>query len=135
MSIVNTIRGALENHLLTMPGVPAVYPSNIVYDPDPSLTFIKSTLVTTNIEPSTRGLGPWLKYSGFFSLLICTPEGNGSGASLVLAESLLDRFAATTDISYGGIIVSIDNARMAPDYFSAPFNCLPLTFNWYIYNR
>lgn len=135
MSIINTIRGALENHLLTMPGVPAVYTSNIAFDADPNTTFIKTTMVATSIEPATRGLGPWIKYSGFFSLLICTPEGNGSGASLVLAESILDRFAATTDISFGGIIVSIDDARMSPDYFSPPHNCLPITFNWYIYHK
>lgn len=134
MSILNTIRGALENHLLNMVGVPTVYFQNITNDPDPNTTFIKSTFVVTDIQPATRGLNPQLRYDGFLSLLICTPEGNGIGAGLEMAQLLQDRFAPTTDISFGGIIVSIDKARLAPDYFDAPFNCLPLTINWYIYN-
>lgn len=134
MSILNKIRGALENHLLTMVGVPTVYPSNTVYDPDPNTTFIKSAMVVTNIEAATRGLNPQIKYSGFYNLLVCTPEGNGMGASLTLAEAILDRFTSTTDISFSGIILTVDNAAMSPDYFSAPFNCLPITVNWYIYH-
>lgn len=134
MSILNTIRGALENHLLNMVGVPTVYFQNINNEPTPNSTFIKSTFVVTDIQSAARGLNPPIRYDGFLSLLVCTPEGDGLGAALELAQLLQDRFTPTTDISFGGIIVSIDKARLAPDYFSAPFNCLPLTINWYIYH-
>lgn len=134
MSIVNKIRATLENHLITMVGVPTVHTSNTLFDPDPNTNFIKTTVVVTGIEPATRGLNPQIRYSGFFTALICTPEGNGSGASLGLAEDILDRFAPSTDVAYDGIILTIQDARMSPDYYSAPFNCLPLIINWYIYH-
>lgn len=134
MSIVNTIRGALDTHLATMVGVPTIHPANTMYDPDPKTAFLKTNTVVVNIEPAVRGLNPQLRYSGFFTILICTPEGNGLGDSLELAEDILDRFAPTTDISHSGIILSIEDCRMSPDYYSAPFNCLPVTINWYIYH-
>ena len=134
MSILNKIRGALENHLSTMVGAPTIYYPNIAYDPDVNTTFVKLSFVPTTKEPATRGLNPWVRYDGFLSVLICTPEGDGKGASLDLADSILDRFAATTDISFDGIILTIDSSRLGPDYFDAPFNCQPITINWYIYH-
>jgi hypothetical protein len=134
MSIVNTIKAALENHLITMPGVFAVHPQNVSYDPDPNTSFIRSTFVATNIQPAVRGLNPSLRYNGFFTMLICTPEGNGLGAAMAQAEALMDRFRPTTDISYSGIILSVEDATMSNDYYSPPFNCLPVTVNWYIYS-
>lgn len=134
MSIINTIRGALENHLSTMVGVPTIFYSNIEYDPDPNTTFLKVTFVPTTKVAATRGNSPWFRYDGFFSILVCTPEGNGKGSALAIADTILDRFAETTDISFGGIIVSVDSSRMAPDYFDPPFNCQPITINWYIYH-
>ena len=134
MSIVNKIRAALENHLITMVGAPTIYTNNIAYEAEPNTNFVKCRVVVTNIEPATRGLNPHLKHSGFFPTLICTPEGDGSGASMEIAEAILDRFTSTTDISYDGIILTIDTAQMANSYYSAPFDCLPLTINWYIYH-
>ncbi len=134
MSILNKIRGALETHLNTVVGVPTVYFQNIHADPDVNSTYIKFSFLPTDIQPATRGLNPQLRYDGFISLLICTPEGNGTGDSLELAQLLQDRFAATTDIAFDGIVVSIDAARLGAPYFDAPFNCLPLTINWYIYH-
>lgn len=135
MSILNKIRGALETHLSTMVGVPTVYPQNIHADPNPGDTFIKSTFVVTTINPATRGLNPQLRYDGFISFLICTPEGSGTGDALELAQTIQDRFAVTSDIAFDGIIVSVEAARLAPSYFDAPFNCLPITINWYIYHN
>jgi hypothetical protein len=134
MSILNTIKAGLENHLITMPGVFTVHPQNTAYDPDPNTSFIKTTFVSRNIIPAVRGLNPSLRYSGFFSLLICTPEGNGLGVAMTQAELILERFRPTTDISYSGIILSVEDTIMNSDYYSPPFNCLPLTINWYIYN-
>jgi len=134
MSILNKIRGALETHLNGMSGVPTTFYSNVYYDPDPNTTFLKVTFVPTTKGPVTKGLNPWVKYEGFFSILVCTPEGNGTGDSLELADTILDRFASTTDISFDGIIVTISSSRIAPDYFSAPFNCQPIMIDWYIHH-
>ena len=135
MSIVNKIRAALENHLISTVGIPPVYPSNLAFDADPNTNFIKSTFVVTRVDAANRGLNPQLRYSGFFTMLVCTPEGNGLGGGMSIAETVLDRFAPTTDIPGDGIIVSLEGSQLSSDYFSAPFNCLPITVNWYIYHN
>jgi len=61
------------------------------------------------------------------------PEGLGPGAGDDIADLLLDRFNATTDVSYGGYIVSIDYSEVRTSFLDSPFYCTPVTVAWYIY--
>jgi hypothetical protein len=134
MSILNDIRGALDTRLLATAGIPAVAPQNVLYNPTTGVAFLKSTLVPNTVRPAVRGPNPQKRYDGLYSILICTPEGQGAGAGYDLADLLLDRFVATTDISFAGIIVSVEYSEVGNSYFSPPFYCTPVTIAWYIYN-
>lgn len=136
MSIYNDIRAALETHLANTPSIPSIAPQNVIYEPVNGQPFVKTTLVPTIRRPAVRGLNPQLRYDGLFSILICTSQGDGSGAGYDLADMLLDRFAPTTDISYSGdneIILSIDYSEVGTSYLDPPFYCTPITVAWYLY--
>ena len=83
----------------------------------------------------------------------------GPGAGYDLADLLLDRFNATTDILYTNpmdtillesgddillesgdrlllgspTIVSIDYSEVRTSFLDSPFYCTPITVGWYIY--
>jgi len=100
MTIINDIRACLDTHLSGTVGIPAIARQNVPYEPTTGTSFIKADLVPTSRRPAVRGLNPQQRYDGLYSILICTPEGMGPGAGYDLADLLLARFEATTDISY-----------------------------------
>lgn len=134
MSILNTVRGAMDTHLAGMAGVPTIVPQNVNFTPTAGVAYLKSTLVPTMIRPATRGLNPQLRYDGVYSVLICMPEGNGSGAGYDLADDILARFASTSDISFGSLIVSINYSEVDNSFLDTPFYCTPVNVAWYIYH-
>jgi hypothetical protein len=133
MSILDKQRAALESYLVATPGIPAVAHQNVIYTPTTGTSFIKATFVPAMIRPAVRGPNPQLRYDSLFTILICTPENKGSGAGYAIADTLLDRFKATTDIAYEDIFVSVEYSEVGTSYLTPPFYCTPLTVTVYSY--
>lgn len=160
MTTINDIRACLDTHLTNTVGIPAIARQNVPFEPTTGTAFIKADFIPTSRRPAVRGLNPQQRYDGLYSILICTPEGLGSGAGYDIADILLERFNATTDITYtnpfDGIlqentddllkednfrlllgtptIVSIDFSEVRTSFLDSPFYCTPLTVAWYCYN-
>ena len=160
MTIINDIRACLDTHLSNTPNIPVIARQNIPFEPTTGTPYIQASLVPTSRRPAVRGLNPQQRYDGIYSILICTPEGLGSGAGYDVADLLLDRFNATTDIVYTNpfdailqengddilleddsrlllgspTIVSIDYSEVRTSFLDSPFYCTPLTITWYCYN-
>ena len=152
MTIINDIRACLDTHLSGTVGIPAIARQNVPFDPTTGTSFVKADLIPTSLNPQQR-------YDGLYSLLICTPEGLGPGAGYDVADLLLDRFNATTDIIYTNpydailqedgfdillednsrlllgspTIVSIDYSEVRTSFLDSPFYCTPITVAWYCY--
>lgn len=134
MTIINDIRACLDTHLTGTVGIPAIARQNVPFEPTTGTPFVKADLVPTSRRPAVRGLNPQQRYDGLYSILICTPEGLGPGAGYDIADLLLDRFNATTDISNAGLIISVDYSEVRTSFLDSPFYCTPLTVAWYVYN-
>lgn len=134
MTIINDIRACLDTHLSGTVGIPTIARQNVPFEPTTGTTFVKANLVPTSRRPAVRGLNPQQRYDGLYSLLICTPEGLGPGAGYDVADLLLDRFDATTDISNAGLIISVDYSEVRTSFLDSPFYCTPVTVGWYVYN-
>lgn len=134
MSIMNKLRGTMDSHLAGMPGVPPIAPQNVAFQQPVNTPYLKTTLVPTSTRPAIIGPNPQLRYDGIYSILICTPEGVGSGSAYDLADDILERFAASSDITFDGINVSINYTEVHKSYFEAPWYCTPVNVAWYIYN-
>lgn len=159
MSIYNDIRACLDSYLASTTGIPVVRPDNTFFEPETGVPYIRSTFVPISRRPATRGLNPVNRYDGIYSLLVCTPEGSGSGLGYSIADTLLDRFQEVTDITYfnptdtillengdtlaletgdsillgSPTIVSLDYSEVGLSYLESPFYCTPVTVAWYIY--
>jgi len=133
MTIINDIRACLDTHLSGTVGIPSIARQNVPFEPTTGTPFVKADLVPTSRRPAVRGLNPQQRYDGLYSLLICTPEGLGPGAGYDIADLLLDRFNATTDISNTGLIISVDYSEVRTSFLDSPFYCTPVTVGWYVY--
>lgn len=134
MSIINDIRACLDTHLAGTVGLPTVAHQNVPYEPTTGTAYVKVDMVPTSRRPAVRGLNPQQRYDGLYSILICTPENLGPGAGYDIADLLLDRFDATTDISLSGLTISIDYSEVRTSFLDSPFYCTPVTIAWYVYN-
>ena len=159
MTILNDIRACLDSHLVATTGIPSVYQDNVDFEPETGVPFLRSSFVPTLRRPATRGLNPVQRYDGIYSILICTPQGQGSGAGLDLADLLLSRFDSTTDLVYynptdtillengdtllqennsslllgSPTFVSIEYSEVGLSYLSKPYYCTPVSVAWYLY--
>lgn len=134
MTIINDIRACLDTHLSGTVGIPAIAHQNVPYQATTGTSFVKADLIPASRRPAVRGLNPQQRYDGLYSILICTPEGLGSGAGYDIADLLLDRFNATTDISNNGLIISVDYSEVRTSFLDSPFYCTPITVGWYVYH-
>jgi len=160
MTIINNIRACLDTHLSGTVGIPTIARQNVPFEPTTGTAFIKADLIPTSRRPAVRGLNPQQRYDGLYNILICTPEGLGSGAGYNVADLLLNRFEATTDVVLASpfdtilqengdrlllesgdrllvgspLIVTIDYSEVRTSFLDSPFYCTPVTIAWYIYN-
>lgn len=134
MTIINDIRACLDTHLSGTVGIPTIARQNVPFEPTTGTSYVKAEMVPTSRRPAVRGLNPQQRYDGLYSILICTPEGLGPGAGYDIADLLLDRFNATTDISNAGLTISVDYSEVRTSFLDSPFYCTPVTIAWYVYN-
>lgn len=134
MTIINDIRACLDTHLSGTAGIPTIARQNVPFEPTTGTSYVKADMIPTSRRPAVRGLNPQQRYDGLYSLLICTPEGLGPGAGYDIADLLLARFNAATDISNAGLIISVDYSEVRTSFLDSPFYCTPVTIAWYVYN-
>ena len=134
MTIINDIRACLDTHLSGTVGIPTIARQNVPFEPTTGTSYVKADMIPTSRRPAVRGLNPQQRYDGLYSLLICTPEGLGPGAGYDIADLLLARFEATTDISNSGLTISVDYSEVRTSFLDSPFYCTPITVAWYCYD-
>jgi hypothetical protein len=134
MTITNTVRGALDNHLTGMAGVPSIAYQNVKFEPTTGVSYVKATLIPVRRRIVTLGFNQLQRYQGLYRILACTPESEGAGAGYTLADALLARFEAASEISFGGKIITINFAEVGTSFQDSPFYCTPVDIGWYIYN-
>jgi len=98
-SIYDNIRTVLETTLSNVGGIPDIAWENVSYSPTTGSSFVRPQFLPTIREPAHRGLNPQQYYQGVFRVTCFTPSNAGPGAADDLADSIIDAFEATTDIS------------------------------------
>ena len=136
MSVIyKKIRAALEKHLVDSSfTLPPIAWENVEYSPTTGTAFIKVQFQPTSRRPSVMGTNPEHRYQGIMTILCYSPEGSGPGNSQTLTDQLLARFNSTTDISFDGVIVSVEYSQQESSYINSPWYVTPITVAWYIYS-
>lgn len=138
-SIHKDIRAALESHLNNTANLPAIAYENVAFTPVVGTSFIKSQYVPTSTKPAVRGLNPQLRYQGIYSVTVFAPEGAGPNEAEGYINTIIESFAATTDITFTNgdgdtFKVSIDYSERQQGMIDSPWYFTPINIGWYIYN-
>jgi len=136
-SIYKDIRRALEVKL-DNEGIADIAYENVAYSPTTGTSFLQPSFIPTIRRPSVMGTNPPQRYQGLFRVRCHAAEGTGPNAAESLADSVIEAFEATTDISYNTgsetLLVSIDYADRGAGLLDTPWYIVPVNIGWYIYN-
>lgn len=132
-SIYDNIRAAFEVNLAAVSGIPSIAWENVSFNPDTDQSYVTCRMVPVIREPAVRGVNPQMYYQGYFLVECCVPEGKGPSSADDLADSILDAFEATTDISYSGTTISIRYAERDLGVQEGGHYRVPVRIGWYIY--
>ena len=138
-SIHKDIRAALESHLNNTANLPAIAFENVAFTPVVGTSFLKSQYVPTSAKPAVRGLNPQLRYQGIYAVTVFSPEGEGPNVAEGYINTIINSFAATTDITFTNgdgdtFKVSIDYSERQQGMIDSPWYFTPINIGWYIYN-
>lgn len=129
----NKIRACLEQHLRAIIGIPLVIVGNVKYDPQKDTPFVRAQFAPLSRRPANVGPNPLNRHDGLYSLNVYTPEYNGEGEGLRVAQLIADAFAPSTSIAYGGENVGISYSEVMMAYGDSPFFATPVNVGWYAY--
>jgi hypothetical protein len=133
-SIFVDIRRGLEYELSQVSGIPSIAYENVSFDPTTGTSWVRPTFIPTSRRPAVRGTSPQQLYTGIFRVDCFVAEGSGPLAGDNLANSIIEAFEATTDITFNSKTISIDYAEREEGRLSSPWYFIPVTIGWYIYN-
>jgi len=135
MTVTNSIRIALENHLAGMVGVPAVAWPNVPYTPTPGTPYLRVQFIPVNRRAVVAGPNPEQRHSGLFYVTAYTAESLGSSAGLVLADVIQARFNGSSAIVTSPVIVRIEYSEVKLPLHDPPFYAIPVEIGWYAFRR
>lgn len=133
-SIYTDIRSALENRLNDIVGIPEILWENTTRNPDTTSSYVMPMLISSRREPAVRGTNPQQLYTGVYRITCGVPVGTGPSAADDLADTIINNFEATTDLTYNGKTISIRRTeRSAGVKEDAHYEVTVFVF-WYIYD-
>lgn len=132
-SVYQEIRNAFETNLVNVTGLPEVAWENIDFQPTTGTPFVAVQLIPISRQPAVRGLNPSQRYDILYRIDVLYPTGNGPAAAEAMADTILEAFDSTTDISGSTLTISITNSDRGQGTVDEPWYVIPLSINAYVY--
>lgn len=134
MTVINSIREALDSHLAALTDKPPVVFENTPYDQIPDKPHIRVRFFPTSRRPAVRGPNPQHRHQGLYRMTVCFPTEYGTGPGLAMVDRLLQHFNGSTNVVGVDLTVSLEYSEAEGSFESEPFYCTPVNVGWYVYN-
>lgn len=132
-AIYDDIRQALEVKLNSISGLPSVAWENVQFDPEDNTSYVQPMFSPTNRQPAVRGLNPQQYYRGLFTVNVYTPADQGPSAADTLANTIIENFEATSDLTANSKTISIRTADRRMGMKVNNHYLVPVIIEWYCY--
>lgn len=134
------IQAALEVRTQALSGNHEIVYEDYKYVPKTNTPFIRTRFMPIDRRPASCGVGadlkPYMqKYEGVFQLLLNMPEGRGTRETNNLVNEICDKFEAATDISFGGVYLTIKQVERMRGISDTPWYKTPVNVHWYSYAK
>ena len=133
-SLYQNIRGALQNRLAGVAGIPDIAYEGSVYTPLPKTPYVDCKFMPGSGRPATMGDGHLVKHQGTFEINAVYPSGVGTGAAEAMADTIKAAFTASTILTLNSVTVRLSYAERGPVMPDATWIRLPISVGWYLYS-
>lgn len=136
MTVMNSIRAALEQQIANVSGIPSSANrafENVRFTPTTNTAWVRMALVPVTSRPSVRGPSPQIRYDGSFLVTAHLPEGGGPAAADALADAIRAAFSVDTGLTSGGINVRFNYSERGVAVLDTPWYIVTTTAAWYAY--
>lgn len=106
-TVFTKISAALDGHLNTMTGKPAIAWPNDDYAPVIGTLYARPTNLAGDFGQITLGSSGQDRVDGIYQVDIFSPSGKGKLESMTMADLIADRFKRGTNITYSGLTLRI----------------------------
>lgn len=131
-----SIRRALEQRLATVQdsgGEPEIAFENVKYDPAGESQWLRARIEYTENRPAAIGLNSQIKYDGVLFIDCFVNENIGTKTADDLAQSVIDLFPYSTELTEGSVKVRIRYSERAGGVHDKPWYFVPITISFYTY--
>lgn len=135
MSLYQDIRGALQNRLLTVSGLPSsVAYEGVPFKPVQGTPFVEPVFQPINGRPATCGPDHFVLHEGLFNVAVVYPAGQGTGAAEAMADLIKEAFRAGTVLTLNANQIRTHWAERKAVLHDAGWVRVPVSISWYLYS-
>jgi hypothetical protein len=134
-TISQNIRGALEQRLKTVAGLPTIAYEGNEFVPVPGTPFVEAVVVFTSERPASMGDAHMVLHEGLFMVSMVYPNGKGSGDAEAMADAVKTVFKASQSATLNDAIVRFRYAERRPSIHDPSWIRYPVAISWFIYDQ
>ncbi|QQR47744.1 DUF4128 domain-containing protein [Myxococcus xanthus] len=109
------------------------YP-NVVFTPTAGVPWARLDCLPARTSPAGAGVDSHTRRPGVFQVLLFHPVGEGTAASLTVAQALCDAFKRGTRLGRNDTVVSIHSASVGPALRDEPWWATPVSISWLVHS-
>lgn len=107
---------------------------NTVRDPEDGSSHLQTALLIAEPATGSIGLDGFDRMQGLYQVSVYVHRGNGSGAALGIADTILQSFLRGTRLTYGGFTLTVERSWPGPAFLSGDFFVVPVSVSWFGYD-
>lgn len=134
MSLYTNIRGTLQSHLMTCPGIPQNFAwEGARTEVTVNVPYVSSVLVPAEDIMTTMGPSGLFRHSGSFEISLVYPSQGKTATIEALGDAVREHFRTGTVLELNGFRLRISSAEREQLLIEADWIRLPISVGWFVY--
>ena len=134
MSLFQDIRGALQNNLAGVSGIPAIAWEGVPYSPVVGTPFVEPVLFPTSSIPRTMGAAHLILHEGLFLVTLVYPAVGGTGTMEAMADTVKAAYNVSTPLALNSREVRVRSSQRGGVEMDSDWMRLLVSIGWYTYD-
>lgn len=132
-SFDQNVRGALEQRLATVTGIPTIVHEGEQFSPQPGAAHTVAVIVPTSERPASMGDDHYVLHEGLFMVSLVYPNRRGTAAISAMANLVKEKFKASDLATLNDITVRFRYAERRPTVQEPDWIRVPIAIGWFVY--
>ena len=134
MALYVNIRGALQNQLESVSGIPTIFYESMPNTPVKGTPYVQCALVPTQADPQNIGRNPTIYHAGTFEIGLAYPSGKGTNDIETMADLIKASFKVSSNIALNSVSVNIAKSERGLVVDDTDWIRVNVSVSWYVYS-